>query len=108
MTNFYRKTHCVELPRSVWTTLNGVRSDREKCNCFLYKWSFFDIPDCSCRAEQTVKHIALECAQTKFEGGIVNIRCHNAKAIAWMRIPKVGLQTPVPSTTSYCRNIACY
>lgn len=95
-TNFYRKTHRVELPRSVWTTLNRIRSDRGKRNYFLHKQGFADTPDCSCGAEQTVKHIALECAQTKFEGGIVNICRYNTKAIPWMRVPKVGLQTPVP------------
>jgi len=49
----------------------------------LHKWGFSETPACICGAVQTVKHIVLECPQTKFEGGVENIHKCNAKAIDW-------------------------
>lgn len=74
-----------DLPRTLWTRLNHIRTGQGRCNNLLHKWKIKTDPKCDCGADkQTMEHIVSECAKRKFTGTLSEIHVATDKAIKWL------------------------
>jgi len=80
-----------ELPRTMWSILNRIRTEQGKCKFFLHKCKIIDTPLCECGQVQTIKHIVESCPRTKYEGGIAEFHKGSREAQDWLRNLKVHL-----------------
>lgn len=62
------------LPRKYWVTLNGFRTNEEKCKSNFTKWGIVNYAKCDFGALiQTMNHIFNEFPLTKYESGLKNL-----------------------------------
>ena len=73
-----------ELPRTIWTTTNRIRTEQGRCNYLLHKWGMTESPLCDCGEPQTVRHIVEYCPRRKFDGGIPGIHLGGSAAVEWL------------------------
>ncbi|CAI6359378.1 unnamed protein product [Macrosiphum euphorbiae] len=60
-----------ELPRSIWTATNRIRTDQDGCHYLLHKWWMTESPFCDCGELQTIRHIVESCIRMKYPGGML-------------------------------------
>ena len=74
-----------EIPRKTWVRLNRIRTGHGNCAHFLHLWNMSDSNNCDCGAvDQTMHHIANECPNRKFSGGIEGLNRLDEGAIDWL------------------------
>jgi len=73
-----------DFPRSLWTTINRIRTANNRCNHLLHKWGMSESPLRCCGNIQTMQHIVETCPLTKYDGGLRGIHKGSANAIKWL------------------------
>jgi hypothetical protein len=73
-----------ELPRTIWTTTNRIRTEQGRCNYLLYKWGMTESSLCDCGDLQMVKHIVECCPLSKYAGGMLGIHLGGSAATEWL------------------------
>lgn len=73
------------LSRKIWVKLNRLRTLHGRCNDMLYKWSAVADPSCTCgHPTETIKHMVIDCPNTKFQGGFEALHKAGPEAVLWI------------------------
>lgn len=59
-----------DLPRSLWTTLNWIRTKKSRCQYLLHKWNLNETQNCECGRVQIIRHIVEGCSKKCFKEGL--------------------------------------
>lgn len=75
----------LDIPRKAWSRLNRIRTGHGNCASCLFKWNLVDSASCDCgEPNQTMKHIANECPNRKFVGGMEGLHRLDEGAVEWL------------------------
>ena len=76
-----------ELERSIWVTLNRIKTHQGKCGSCLLNWGIIESPCCDCGAlDQTIAHITLFWPLEYIHGSCEELNgAKSNRALDWLK-----------------------
>lgn len=77
------------IPRSLWATLNRIRTKKGRCQYLQHKWGLSETQNCECICVHTIRYIVEKWPRTRFKEGLEKLHAADS---SWLKRLVVRLQ----------------